>query len=194
MLRKSWILLTAIAPAVPALAVAPPPALPYWVNGTGAWQEADNAILVSPPSIFMYAGDTTPSILGQIYKNSVTESPGPAGNVVAQVGFGAFGSDPRFSTWTWLPATYNLQIGNNDQYTANFSINVPGTYAYTYRFSLDNGGTWTAADLAGTGSNPPIAFDPNDIGKLTVSDIALPEPAYIGILALGTTIGLRRRR
>ena len=169
-------------------------ALPIWVNGTGLWQESDDAILISPANITMAAGDTTPSISGEVYKSGVTESAGPGANVVAQLGYGAFGSDPRYSTWTWLPVIYNQQDGNFDEYNGNITINTAGIYAYTYRFSLDNGGTWTAADLAGCGANPAVSFLPNDIGTLHVTDTPVPEPASVGLLALTVAPILRRRR
>jgi hypothetical protein len=169
-------------------------ALPVWVNGTGVWQEANVATLVSPATITMNAGDTTPSILGTLYDSGVTETAGAGVGVVAQLGYGAFGSDPRFATWTWLPVTYYSQLGTADEYTGSFSIATPGTYAYTYRFSLDNGGTWTAADLAGDGSNPAVAFIPSDIGTLIVNQLPVPEPASVSLLASSGLLLLRRRR
>jgi hypothetical protein len=169
-------------------------ALPFWVNGTGVWQEADVATLVSPATITMNAGDTTPSILGELYDSGVTEPTGPGTGVVAQLGYGAYGSDPRYAVWTWLPVTYYSQLGTADEYTGSFSINTAGTYAYTYRFALDDGGTWTAADLAGDGSNPAVAFLPNDIGMLTINQLPVPEPASAGLVASSALILLRSRR
>jgi hypothetical protein len=168
--------------------------LPVWVNGVPVWQQADQATLISSATISMSAGSTTPDILGSLYKSGLTESAGPATGVVAQLGYGAFGSDPRYSTWTWLPVTYYSQLGTADEYTGSFSISTPGTYAYTYRFSLDNGGTWTAADLAGDGSNPAVAFVPSDIGTLTVNQLPVPEPAGISLFALSAFPLWRRRR
>lgn len=180
--------------ALPAVSFGFGKALPIWVNGTGVWQEADDAILISPANITMAAGDTTPSIFGEFYKSGVTESAGPGTGVVAQLGYGAFGSDPRTSTWTWLPVTYDQQDGNFDEYLGNITINTVGTYTYTYRFSLDNGGTWTAADLAGCGANPAVAFNPNDIGTLNVTNTPVPEPASVSVLGTSVFILLRRKK
>ncbi|HEY1683474.1 MAG TPA: PEP-CTERM sorting domain-containing protein [Tepidisphaeraceae bacterium] len=169
-------------------------ALPVWVNGVPVWQQGDVATLVTPATITMTAGSTTPLIFGSIYKNNLTEAAGPASNVVAQLGYGAIGSDPRYSTWTWLPVTYDQQLGIADEYTGNITISTPGTYAYTYRFSLDNGGTWTAADLAGDGENPAVAFDSTDIGTLNVTETPVPEPASMGVLGSIAVLFFKRRR
>jgi hypothetical protein len=141
----------------------------------------------------MAAGDTTPSILGQLYKSGVTESPGPADDVIAQIGYGPAGTDPRYGDWTWLPAAYSSQIGDDDQYTGDLSGLLPGTYAYTYRFSIDDGSTWAAADLTGDGSNPDVSFIAGDIGTLTVTPPA-PEPASMGAITLTALILCRRRK
>lgn len=168
--------------------------LPVWVNGVPVSQQADVATLISPATITMNAGDTTPTILGSLYKSGVTEAAGPASLEVAQLGYGAYGSDPRTSTWTWLPVIYDQQLGTADEYMGSFSMNTPGVYAYTYRFSLDNGGTWTAADLAGCGENPAVAFNASDIGTLTVNSLPVPEPAVVSIVALSLLpLWLRRR-
>lgn len=169
-------------------------AIPMWMNGTGLWQEADDAILISPETITMNAGDTTPTILGQLYKDTITESAGPAASVVAQLGYGAIGSDPTTSAWTWVSTNYDSQVGDNDQYAGEFSIDDAGTYAYTYRFSLDNGGTWTAADLDGAGSAPGLSFDSDKLGKLTVVEHPIPEPASLSLIGLAAILCRRSRR
>jgi hypothetical protein len=63
-------------------------------------------------------------------------------------------------------------VGRADEYMATFpapAVNGSTVYEYTYRFSLDDGLTWTYCDLSGAGSNDGLVFDPDDLGIMTVS-------------------------
>ena len=105
----------------------------------------------------------------RVFEAGVTEAAGPSPRVFAQLGKGPAGSDPRTSAnWTWSPVGYNRQVDNNDEYQSALQANTPGTYAYTYRFSLDSG-PYTYCDLDGAGENPGLAFDPAQLGMLTVT-------------------------
>ncbi len=122
----------------------------------------------SPPSLVGPSGAPLPAVFGEVFEAGMTEVPG-ATTIIAQLGYGPAGSDPRTATgWTWLTAAYNTQNGNNDEYLANLIAPVPGTYSYAYRFSLD-GTTATYCDLADAGSNPGRTFDPTKLGVLTVN-------------------------
>jgi hypothetical protein len=161
-----------------------------WINDTGNPEEADYAVLQWPPSIIINAGDTSDTIYGRIYELGVTEAAGANAVVIAEVGYGPAGSDPRISGgWSWFSTTFNVQVGNDDEYEGSFAVATPGNYSYTYRFSLDGGSSWTAADLDGAGSNPGLSFDPNQLGSLTV----VPEPSGALLLALVAAPLLRRR-
>ena len=50
-------------------------------------------------------------------------------------------SDFTSSNWTWIPATYNTDSGNNDEFKADVmpSIYAAGTYYYATRFQLNSG-------------------------------------------------------
>ncbi|MBW2704002.1 MAG: hypothetical protein JRF33_24540 [Deltaproteobacteria bacterium] len=77
--------------------------------------------------------------------------------VVAQAGYGTAGTQPG-SAWTWFDATPNPAYDdrdwgepNNDEYmtdTPPFTApNTPSiSYSFAYRFSADNGATWTYCD------------------------------------------------
>jgi uncharacterized repeat protein (TIGR02543 family) len=123
-----------------------------------------------PPSMTMSASALiSDPIFGRVFEAGVTEAAGPSPRVFAQLGKGPAGSDPRTSAnWTWSPVGYNRQVDNNDEYQSALQANTPGTYAYTYRFSLD-GGPYTYCDLDGAGENPGLAFDPAQLGMLTVT-------------------------
>lgn len=164
-----------------------------YLNETDVMEEADYCNLQFPASILMMTGQSTPLIYGRIYEQGVTEPAGASAMVIAEVGYGPSGSDPTTSmAWQWFPATFNVQLGNDDEYQSSFVVNTAGTYAYTYRFSLDGGTDWTAADLNGAGSNSGLTFEPSQLGVLTVT----PEPSVAGYLLLSACgwIGARRRR
>lgn len=94
------------------------------------------------------------TVYGQLYIDGLTNGAGPAAGVIAQVGIHSANSDP--STWpstAWSNATFNVQVGNNDEYIATIGQLLPaGTYYYTFRYSLGqgcpyyfggfNGGAW----------------------------------------------------
>ena len=120
-------------------------------------------------------------------------------NVDAQIGWGAAGSDPRSTTWTWTAASYNMQFGNDDEYQGSFvAPATAGSYSFAFRFSIDSGTSWTLADNNGAGSNAGLAFSVTDLGTLTVQASAIPEPATYAVLgglaALGFAADRRRRK
>lgn len=181
-----------------ASALAGGPTLEY-NNEAGPGQNEVNYVnLQFPSSISVTASTATPVIYGRVYQGGMTESGGPNGNIVAQVGFGPIGSNPLVddSGWTWMNAGYNIQLGNDDEYQLSFTAPaVNGTYAYTYRFNLStfwaglNLG-WTLADLNGAGSNNGLNFEANQLGVMTVT----PTPGAAAVMGLGALAGFRRRR
>lgn len=93
--------------------------------------------------------------------------------MVAEVGFGLAGSDPRTAPgWRFTTANFNIQIGDNDEYSAALpapTVSSQTSYSYAYRFSLDGGGGFTYCDIDGAGSGPTLDFDPGTLGELTVA-------------------------
>jgi hypothetical protein len=100
----------------------------------------------------------THTVYGQIYVAGITNGPGQAAGIIAQVGVNATNTDP--STWpvnAWSNATFNTQAGNNDEFTAGIgNLLSAGTYYYTFRYSLGqgcpyfyggyNGGAWNGTN------------------------------------------------
>jgi hypothetical protein len=77
--------------------------------------------------------------------------------------------------WAWFTATWNDAFvdASDDEFMASFpvpAVNGSTAYEYTYRFSLDDGLTWTYCDLSGAGSNDGLAFDPDALGEMTVDN------------------------
>ncbi|MEZ4796828.1 MAG: GEVED domain-containing protein [Flavobacteriaceae bacterium] len=90
------------------------------------------------------------NVYTQAFEPGVTPNAGQDPNIEAWIGYSTSNTDP--STWTdWVPATYNVQAGNNDEYVADLGavITVPGTYYYASRYRLNGCGF----SYGGTGGN-----------------------------------------
>ena len=143
-------------------------------NESGAGLEADFCDTQFPLSMNAQTGTQTPVVYGQIYEAGVTEPPGANSSVRAQLGYGPVSANPEYQPgWTWVNATYNVQSGNNDEYQAQFTAPIVGMFRYVYRFSLDQGVSWTYCDNnqgdGGAGSNAGQTFDMENQAVLTVT-------------------------
>jgi|GEM_PF-1116256 len=115
----------------------------------------------------------THDVYARVYKQNVTEAPGANANISAWIGVSTTNTDP--STWTeadWHLATFNVQDGNNDEYTYAISGLPAGTYYYASRFRYLEGpfayGGFQGGPWNGTS---------NVNGVLTVNAIAAPTAA-----------------
>ena len=80
----------------------------------------------------------TGTVYAQVYEPGVTDAVGQGAGIEAWIGYSEDDTDP--ATWTnWVPATYNSDNGNNDEYMADLGPLPIGTYYYASRFILDNG-------------------------------------------------------
>jgi len=146
-------------------------------NEAGDALEADSCSVVSPSSISVQTGTSAPITYGRLYESGMTGLGSANPNVRAQLGYGLPTANPQYEAgWTWINATYDASCsgcGNQDEYGASFTAPAPGTYAYAYRVSLDQGQTWTVCDLAqadgGAGSSPGLTFDLQHLGTLVVT-------------------------
>ena len=92
-----------------------------------------------PPTATIAQGGSF-TVYGRIYEAGLTDTTvGQAPGIQAWVGYNNANTDP--ATWTnWVPATFNVEVGNDDEYQAVIGANlVPGTYYYATRFILNNG-------------------------------------------------------
>ncbi|MBU1218711.1 IPT/TIG domain-containing protein [Myxococcota bacterium] len=150
-----------------------------------------------PSSVEMYAGATSEALFGRVFAAGSTEGAGQGGGITGQVGFGPDGTDPSVSpgSYTWEDALYNVSVDGlipgdqaNDEYMAMVTGPAAGTYSLAYRFSRDNGLSWTYCDLDGSSNG----VDTAQLPSLTVTDpppfeIYSISPAY-GPIAGGTLI------
>ena len=124
-------------------------------------------------------------IFGQIFVSGLTDANStPAAGISAELGLGPLNSDPRVDGgWTWgSSANPNPSFdftGNNDEYIGNLPTPQAGDFAFAYRFSLDNGASWTLADFDGD-------LAQLNLGSLTVATGPAPVPAPSAMLLMGT--------
>ena len=126
---------------------------------TGLVSEASAEVSGMPHLIIGWAGSLSPMtieralsatpsapVYAQLYIDGESAKPGPTPTLLAQLGFGATGSEP--STWTtWQNASYNAasegSVGNNDEFMGTLMPEAAGSYDYTYRVSTTQGRDWT---------------------------------------------------
>ncbi len=129
-----------------------------------------------PPNGSYCAGGSL-TAYGQVYKLGLTEAAGAGAGITAELGWNTTNTDP--ATWTnWQSAAFNVQVGNNDEYSSTLSLPA-GTYYYTFRYSLDGCGFQYGGYSAGGGN----FWDGTTYvsGVLTVN--ALPTVSFSGLSA-----------
>ena len=134
-------------------------AMPHYTIG---W-----ANLQWPPTMLhtISAVNRTNNAYGQVWIADVTDQPGQTPSLRAQLGFGPSGSDPSSDiSWVWVDGAFNVDVGNNDEFTASMLPDAVSEYDYTYRYSTTNGRDWLYADLDGTGNG----YSSTQAGKLSV--------------------------
>ncbi|MBN1874645.1 MAG: hypothetical protein JXA33_10480 [Anaerolineae bacterium] len=120
-------------------------ALPHY---TIVWANLDR------PQEFTHTIGITPTeaIYGQVYIPGVTSAAGATEGLLAQVGYGM---DTSYTAWeNWGDATYNTDVGNNDEFMAQLVPEEVGDYNYIYRYSTTGGREWVYAHIGGTGNIP----------------------------------------
>ncbi len=137
-------------------------------NETNTIAELAYCNLQFPSTLVVNAGELTPTVYGRVYDAGVTEAAGSSALLSMAMGFGASGSDPRSSAWSWTPATYNVQVGNDDEYQASMIAPGAGSFAYTSRVTRD-GVNWTYCDLDGAGDGAGLDFATTQLGTMSVN-------------------------
>jgi len=118
-----------------------------------------------PPSLKVEPGVEAESAFGQVWVQGTTEAVGQGQGVEAMVGYGPVGSDPSTEGWTWVPATYNVDRGNNDEYSGKFTAPATaGTYAYAMKFKGATDDAWVVCDMDGTQNG----VEAGQLGTMTV--------------------------
>ncbi|QOJ27394.1 MAG: hypothetical protein HRU80_00360 [Ignavibacteriales bacterium] len=138
-------------------------------QGIGAYKTTTGTIgwgnIQSPATASITTAESV-TIYGQVYVSGVTEPAGQGAGIGAWLGYSTSNTNPN--TWTnWIPATFNTQSGNNDEYQASLSGLSAGTYYYAYRYQNQlgqyyyggTGGAWDNSSGVLTVTEPPTTFD-----------------------------------
>ena len=145
----------------------------YTISITAPSTDAvDYCNLQWPPTATVSLG-VNENIFAQCWEPGVTEAAGPGADITAWIGISPVGMNTNPNTWTtWIPATFNVQVGDNDEFTAAIGATLaPGTYYYASRFQR-NTGPYTY------GGHPAGFWDGTShiSGVLTVNPLANDDP------------------
>lgn len=122
-----------------------------------------------PPSATINVGEST-TVYAQIWIDGVTNQPGAGAGIQAWIGINSSNTNP--ATWTnWIPAVYNLDVGNNDEYMASIGASLaPGTYYYASRFIYSADTVYGGYNSGGGGFWDGV----NNVSGVLVVDAVIP--------------------
>ena len=128
--------------------------------------------LQHPPFVEAPSGSAV-DVYGRVWVAGVTDvdqtSNDPTPGLVGYVGYGPDNSSPS-DNWTWTTSIPNPNYiadseSSLDEYKAVLTLPESGEYDFAFRFSGDNGNTFTYCDLNEGSAN---GYSPADAGQLTV--------------------------
>lgn len=110
----------------------------------------------------------------QVYELGVTEPAGQGEGIECWIGYSTENTNP--ATWShWIPATFNLQVNNNDEYIAEIGSALGvGTYYYASRFRITDG-SYQYGGYSGSGGGFWDGTG-NNSGVLTVNEFIADVP------------------
>ena len=95
---------------------------------------------------FPATADAGTLVYGQVYLPGLTPDAGAP--VAAELGLGVESEDPGLA-WRWLPASFNVVSGNNNEYRRALPANAANGERYAFRYTVD-GGLYCYGDLDGS--------------------------------------------
>ena len=135
-----------------------------------ATDELDYYNLQWPANGAINSGDSF-DVYAQAYEAGLTDvTSGQAPGIEAWIGYSTADTDPSGAGWSWVAASFNTEVGNNDEYTLDLGtlLTTPGTYYYAARWRL-NSASYTYGGY-NTGSGDGVWDGTDDVsGVLTVN-------------------------
>lgn len=121
--------------------------------------------IVAPEAVNAKINTEIP-VYAQVYIDNCTGAGKVCSGLKGEVGYGK--ATDKVGDFTYTAATYNnaaLETGNNDEYVGTVKPTEAGNYAMAFRFSVDDGETWTYCDY-----DNEDGFKMENASKLTVND------------------------
>src|SRR5579863_10369465 len=147
----------------------------------------DYCVLQFPKTLTATPYSTAGPVYGRVEVPNVTTAAGNQSQILGEAGWGPLGSVPD-DTWAWSSAVFNASCsgcGQNYEYDATIYAEAVGSYALAFRFSTDQGASWTNCDSLG--DTAATTYNPTAQGTLTVA--AAPDGGRDGGPDAGLSIG-----
>lgn len=129
------------------------------------------------------------TFFAKVFKAGVTEAAGQGAGIQAWIGRNTTNTDP--ATWaesSWQLATFNVQVGNDDEYQATFGPSTAGTYYVASRFVFAPG-SFVYGGYTATGGGIWDGTS-NVSAVLTVENVPAPTAVAQTICNAGTVADL----
>ena len=144
-----------------------------YVNDTDVALEADFCNVQFPTAPTEVDINTSVDFFGQIFEGGMTNAnDGQTPGIRAQIGIGT--DRAALADFIFSEAVFNTASPgnntNNDEYRGVFVAPVAGNFRVLFRFSLDDGRSWTACDVGGAGSDNNLSFNIENAAQITVFD------------------------
>ena len=140
-------------------------------TGTAGADVVNNLYISSDPAPTILQGANT-TVTAGVFESGITDGAGQGANITVEIGYSTVNQNPNTGSWTWVPATYTGDNGNDDVYQATFGSSLAvGTYYFAARAVKTASSTYVYAGTGGIWNN--------DNGVLTVE--AGPEMNVTGL-------------
>ncbi|WP_438966398.1 beta strand repeat-containing protein [Flavobacterium sp.] len=106
---------------------------------TLAAQLVDYAVVQFPNTTQSILEGANLTVYARAYEPGLTTLSGEQSNLFAWIGYSSTDVDPSNPVFTWIPATFNAEFGNDDEYQATLTGLPIGTYYYAVRFQIGTG-------------------------------------------------------
>jgi len=140
---------------------------------------ADFNIVQFPNTTQNITEGTSFTVYIRAYEDGITNLAGSSPRLKGWVGYSSTNDNPANVGWTWIPATFNVQVGNDDEYQADIPGSLsPGTYYYAARFEIDDSTVYTYGGAGGNWNNNNVTLNVN-ADVVDFANIQFPTTATI---------------
>ncbi len=144
---------------------------------TLAAQLVDYAVVQFPKTTQTILEGGSLTVYIRAYEPGLTTLSGEQANLFGWVGYSSTNDDPSNMGWTWVSATFNVEVGNDDEYQATLSGLPIGTYYYAARFQIGTG-PFVYGGSAGVWNNDNVTLNVN-ADVVDFANIQFPTSATI---------------